>query len=165
MTRRPPHALLPCSAPRHSAQRGVAALEFALVAMVMVALLLCLFVFWHALQTRQSLHRAAGDGARHALTLLSTGATPCAPVNAALHRASVEAMVETVIKRHLEQSGLPASSFMLLNAQWSCPAAGASSFSFDAEYQRPALLGGSWMAEPGNLQIREKIIVHFHPTT
>lgn len=54
-------------------QRGIAALEFALLALfVIVPVFLGSFVFWEVLQTQQVVTRATGDGARQAFRQLQS---------------------------------------------------------------------------------------------
>jgi len=146
-------------------QRGVAAVEFALIAIVMVTMLMGLFAFWNVFQTQQSLHRAAGDGLRHALTIITGGTTPCSGANAALARATTQASVDAIIKKSLQNSGLSANSFRMTNPQWSCTNTGAGNFSFDAQYNTPLLLSGDqgWIKYIKTLEIKEKMVVHFQP--
>lgn len=150
-------------------QRGAAAIEFALIATIMVVLLLGLLVFWHAFQAQQTLNRAAGDGARHALALVTNTAAPCTGSNTASNRATVQATVQAIIRRQLRQSGMDDSQFAMLNPKWACPAStmpaspGIGTFSFDVEYALQPLLGGgnNWLAEPTRLRISDRIVVHF----
>lgn len=142
-------------------QRGVAALEFALIATLMIVLLLGLLVFWNAFQTQQSLNRAAGDGARHALTLITSTSPPCDGSNAGSNRVVIQSTVQTTIRQHLTQSGLDANQFSMPSpATWDCS---KGEFKFDVEYTLHPLLGGSssWLAEPTKLHISDRIVVHF----
>jgi hypothetical protein len=144
----------------------VAAIEFALIALVMIVLLLGLFVFWRAFQVQQTLNRAAGDGARNVLTLISRGLyMPCSS-NAAIQaqaRTKLTEAARTVIRNNLENSGLSKDRFTMRNPRWLNCASSTASFSFDAHYQLPPLLGENdvWVAEPTTLQINERIVVHF----
>ena len=149
-------------------QQGVAAIEFALIAVVMVTLLLGLLVFWRAFQVQQSLNRAAGDGARSALTLITLSTPPCTGSSTAANRTTIQTMVRKVIEQHLEQSKLAASNFSMSGSAWTCPAPttpptrGEGSFSFDVQYTLPPLVGGnSWITEPAKLRISDRIVVHF----
>lgn len=148
-------------------QRGVAAVEFALIASLMIALLLGLFVFWRAFQVQQSLNRAAGDGARGVLSLITNGSVqPCAAgPNAQLHRTSAENTARMFIEQNLAQSGLIAEKFTLSSPEWKCidSPSSESSFSFDVTYDLPPLLGNStaWINEPSDLRISDRIVVHF----
>lgn len=153
-------------------QRGVAAIEFALIAMIMIVLLLGLLVFWRAFQMQQSLNRAAGDGARHALTLI-TNTLPCIGSKdyTDKKRNAIQGAVQTAIAQNLTQSGLDAGLLQVdeFHWAWTCPEPGTTNtpgtFSFDVQYKLPSLLNGSdmWKFEPVSLGISERIAVHFQP--
>lgn len=152
-----------------SIQRGVAAIEFALIATLMVTLLLGLLVFWRAFQVQQSLNRAAGDGARHALTLITDVRPPCTGSHTASNRSAIQDLVHKTITQNLTQSGLEPNSFTLSKSTWTCPPTtlpptrGSGSYSFDVQYALQPLLSSSnsWLAEPTRLQIGDRIVVHF----
>ena len=160
---------MPCTLfTRSRRQQGVAAIEFALIAALMVTLLLGLLVFWRAFQVQQSLNRAAGDGARSALTLITMSASPCNGNSTAANRTAIQTMARKVIEQHLEQSKLATSNFSMNGSAWTCPPAttpptrGEGTFSFDVQYTLPPLLGGSgWISEPASLRITDRIVVHF----
>lgn len=161
---RPPHL-----SQRRQKQQGLAAIEFALIAIIMVVMLLGSLVYWRAFQAQQSLTRAAGDGARAVLSMVSSGIpVPCHPdgAKASAGRALIEERMQTLVIRSLEQSGMPGkvSDQLSIGAlQWlnACPSSGEGSVSFELSYELPPLLGGSgqWIAEPR--QLSEKSVVHF----
>lgn len=147
-------------------QQGVAAVEFALIAVLMITLLLGLLVFWRHFQTQQSLTRAAGDGARMALTLISSGIHyPCEIPQGGTNKVTVQNKVEKIIKDSLQKSNLTPAHFKLLNPQWKCPDTTAGNFSFDVTYELPALLGADqdWLTELTTLKVENRIVVHFQP--
>lgn len=78
-------------------QTGVAAVEFALVAIVMLLLFMGIFIYWHVLQTQQSVTRAAGDGVRHVHELLFSSRFQNIDLHGEAHK---------VIEHSLKQSGL-----------------------------------------------------------
>ena len=150
-------------------QRGVAAIEFALIAIIMIVLLLGMLVFWRTFQTQQSLNRAAGDGARRALTQITNGVDPCKSSTGGQNQTLIQSNVLTIIQQQIKQAGLDDANVSVLNPMWDCPRSMASngSFSFDVKYALPPLLQTSqnWVTEPDNLQIKERIVVHFPPAT
>lgn len=152
-------------AARHR-QQGVAAIEFALLAIFMTTLLLGLMVWWQYFQANQILTRAAGDGARAAHTLVITGTAPCVVTNADANKASIETRVENIIKSQLTHSGLAAVNFSISNKLWKCSNTGTESFSFDVSYQLPPFIGSnSFLKEPTSLNIKDHIVVHFPSST
>lgn len=80
-----------------SRQTGVAAVEFALVASIMLLLFMGIFVYWHALQAQQSVTRAAGDGARHVHSLV---------FESRFKNINFQEAAQTVVEHSLRQSGL-----------------------------------------------------------
>lgn len=144
-------------------QRGVAAIEFALIAVFMIVMLLGLAVYWRAFQAQQSLTRAAGDGGRAILSVLATGVgDPCDPQHASVNRAMIQLRVEQSVRASLERSAIPGtvgSQLTVTAIQWqgACP----NSASFELRYQLPPMFGtpGPWIAEPS--QLYEKTVVHF----
>ena len=160
-----PHRFSGEVAPRNR-QQGVAAIEFALLAILMTTLLLGLLVWWQYFQASQILTRAAGDGARAAHTLVTTGTAPCLVANAAANKTSIETRVETIIRSQLMHSGLSASKFSISNKLWQCSSTGTESFSFDVSYQLPSFLNSnSFLQEPTSLNITDSIVVHFPSKT
>jgi len=81
-----------------SKQTGVAAVEFALVASIMLLLFMGIFVYWHALQAQQSVTRAAGDSARHVHGLFFASR---------FQNIDLRNEAQTVVEQSLRQSGLP----------------------------------------------------------
>lgn len=163
----PARSPLSCAVPpRRGRQQGAAAVEFALIATLMIVLLLSLLVWWRYFQASQILTKAAGDGARAAHTLVITGTMPCVVANAQANKAAIEARVEDVIRQQLVHGGLSASAFSIVDKSWACSSNGAERFSFDVSYRLPALLGSShWLAEPTTLNISDRIVVHFPSRT
>jgi len=148
-------------------QRGVAAIEFALIAVFMLVMLLGLTVYWRAFQAQQSLTRAAGDGARAILGVLAVGVSdPCHPTQAAANRATIQLRVAQSVRASLERSDVPgtvADQLTVSPIQWqaACPSTGTGSASFELRYQLVPLFGtpGQWITEPSELY--EKSVVHF----
>lgn len=148
-------------------QRGVAAIEFALIAVFMLVMLLGLTVYWRAFQAQQSLTRAAGDGARAILGVLAVGVSdPCHPTKAAANRATIQLRVVQSVRASLERSDVPgtvANQLTVSPIQWqaACPSSGTGSASFELRYQLVPLFGtpGQWITEPS--QLYEKSVVHF----
>lgn len=153
---RPAHAL-----PSRNHQRGIAAIEFALIAILMLTLLMGLFVFWRAFQVQQSLYRAAGDGARHVLTQMSRGSGSCASL------ALVKTKVQEIIEIHLNENGLSGSEFTMSDLTPCACSASECSTGFDVQYRLSPLLGSGmgWLAEPTSLSINDRIVVHFPSKT
>ncbi|WP_157667533.1 TadE/TadG family type IV pilus assembly protein [Comamonas serinivorans] len=155
--------------PPQRAQRGLAAIEFALIAIVMVVMLLGGLVYWRAFQAQQSLTRAAGDGARAAHTLIAAGITHChpTPTTAAANKAAIQQRVTQTVSRSLQQSAMPGDVLQQLTVgalQWgSCPSGGESSARFELTYTLTPLLGGNcsnaWFSEPCTLH--EASELHF----
>lgn len=154
---------------RQRQQRGVASLEFVMIAMIMVVILLGSMVYWRAFQTQQVLTRAAGDGARAAHTLIASGISPChtTPAIRAANISMITQRVRHTVLRNLEQSSMPgnvAQQLTISPLQWGgCPPGGESSARFDMTYLLTPLLGGtcpnSWLPEP--CQLHETSELHF----
>ncbi|GAB2715370.1 TadE/TadG family type IV pilus assembly protein [Comamonas sediminis] len=148
-------------------QRGVAAIEFALIAVFMVVMLLGVTVYWRAFQAQQSLTRAAGDGARAILGVLAAGVSdPCHPTQAAANRATIQLRVAQSVRSSLERSDIPgtvADQLTVGAIQWqaACPSTGTGSATFELRYQLAPLFGtqSAWVTEPR--QLYEKSVVHF----
>lgn len=155
----------PDGSSRRRLQRGVAAIEFSLIAIFMVVLLLGMLVWWRYFQTSQILTKAAGDGARAAHTLVITGTAPCLVANADTNKTNIEARVEKVIRSQLTYSGLSETNFSISNKLWACSSKGAERFSFDVSYQLPSLLDNNWLTEETSLNIKDRIVVHFPSKT
>lgn len=139
-------------------QRGVAALEFALIATLMLAMLMGLFVFWRALQAQQSLARATGDGARMVQHLVYGGLAGFNPARPA-ERASILQAVTDVVHQSIAASGLPPGTAPAqVQIDW-----GASQATLTVVYLLPPVLGqglvvGSQpMGEPTRLQARSQV--------
>lgn len=150
-------------------QQGLAAIEFALIGSLMVVMLLGSLVYWRSFQAQQSLTRAAGDGARAALSLIASGVTPCHPTaeTATANKALIQQRVEDTVSSSLRQSGMPGevdAQLSIHNFQWgSCPAGGESSASFELTYILTPLLSPSclntWLSEP--CELHESSTLHF----
>lgn len=146
-------------------QHGVAAVEFALIAVFMISLLLGLFVFWRYFQAHQSLTRAAGDGARAAHSLIASGINPCDPSQDLKNKALIKNRIQKTIGSSLKQSSMPGnveSNFTLSILEWGdCPPDGDSSIRFTVTYTMDSLLGesNSWFIELRKLE--ETSSLHF----
>lgn len=158
---RPAHVFFRPS--RRRVQRGIAALEFALLALfVMVPVLLGVFVFWEVLQTQQVVTRATGDGARQVSRLLNVPRVPKAngslPSDAEfLANATTLARdtVRSTLRSHLGQ-GSAFDSRVTVALQPS----GTAQWTLNVSYARPALLGraaGLNFIEPETLSARSVI--------
>lgn len=148
---------------RPHAQQGVAAIEFALIATVMVVMLVGLFVFWRAFQAQQSLTRATGDGARMAHSLIAAGKYyPCGVTEALANQQYILAAIQSLVQTSLELSDMPgqvSSNLHIEAPSWSCS---TGQFSFQVRYTLPPLMGESTLVlEPA--QLTEKSVVHFAP--
>lgn len=149
-------------------QRGMAAVEFALIAMLLIVILLGTLVYWRAFQAQQSLTRAAGDGARAVLGLVDAN-NPCiaAPALAATHRENIRRGLEQTVLRTLEQSSMPGlvSQRLTIGAlDWSaaCPSSGSTStVIFHLSYQLPSLLITTTPIIGELDRLSEKSVVHF----
>lgn len=144
-------------------QTGVAAVEFALVAVVMLSLLLGLSIYWRAYQAQQSLTRAAGDGARLVHSLLTSGKHyPCHVPDALSNQQYIQAQVLSIMSESLAQSGMPqtpSTPLRLSHFQWACANGQAS---FVVRYALPAFFGDTGLlTEPTELV--EKSVVNFAP--
>ncbi len=158
---RPAHA---CSRPPlRSMQRGIAALEFALLALfVMVPVLLGTFVFWEVLQTQQVVTRAAGDGARQVSRLLNVprvpkanGSLPSEAEFLANATALARDTVRSTLRNHFGQSTAFDSRVTV-----ALQPSGTAQWTLDVTYARPALLGrvaGLNFIEPETLAARSVI--------
>ena len=150
-------------------QRGVASIGFSLIAIALVVVLLGGMVYWRAFQTQQLLTRAAGDGARAAHTLISSGIAPCHSTLAtqATNRGMIAERVRQAVLHSLEQSAMPgdlSQQLAIAPPQWGpCPVGGESNATFELTYTLTPLLGGScpnsWVAEP--CQLHESSKLHF----
>ncbi len=142
------HAKRNCSGPKpRRLQRGIAALEFALLAFfVMVPLFLGVFVFWEVLQTQQVLTRATGDVARQVSRTLNH------PDNARLlSDAEVRTSISSALRGHLGSD---------VDSRLTVELSGSGPVTLNVIYQRPALLGsagGLNFIEPETLHARSFI--------
>lgn len=157
------HAAVWPRRPRPHAQQGVAAIEFALIATVMVVMLMGLFVFWRAFQAQQSLTRATGDGARMAHSLIAAGKYyPCGVNEALANQQFILEQIENMMQTSLSISEMPGdvkTQLHIASHAWSCS---DGQFSFEVIYALPPILGESkLMLEPTRLT--EKSIVQFAP--
>lgn len=144
-------------------QHGVAAIEFALIATVMVVMLIGLFIFWRAFQAQQSLTRATGDGARMAHSLIAAGKHyPCGVAESLSNQQYILSAIQSLMQTSLELSDMPgkvSSNLHIEAPSWSCS---TGQFSFQVRYTLPPLMGeSSLVLEPA--QLTEKSVVHFAP--
>ncbi|MET1114737.1 MAG: TadE/TadG family type IV pilus assembly protein [Comamonas sp.] len=144
-------------------QRGIAALELALLALfVMLPMLLGLAAFWDVLQTQQVLTRATGDGARQVSRLLNRPRLPMPdgsrPTDAQmLARATALAhdSLHAALRHHLGPDRDIATRLTV-----ALQPSGAGHWTLDAAYARPALMGaagGLNFIEPETLRARSFI--------
>lgn len=98
-------------------QQGVAAVEFALVVVLMLLLLTGLAVYWQIFQAQQSVARATGDGARM-LQELAQGNDPAFNVLETQGRALIVQRVTATVRSSLAGTGLPASQATAVNVSW-----------------------------------------------
>lgn len=148
----------PLRSPLH--QAGVAAIEFALIAMLMLLMLLGSLVYWRVLQAQQSVSRATGDGARMVQNLIY-GSLTAYDITHEAQTHAIQAVAADVIKRSLQNSGIPgnpqqATSVTLsvnttearLNVSYQLP----PMFGSTGEQPQPIRLGGWAVVEPARLQ-------------
>ncbi|WP_159912940.1 TadE/TadG family type IV pilus assembly protein [Pantoea sp. 18069] len=131
-------------------QRGIAALEFALLALfVMLPIFLGIFVFWEVLQTQQVVTRATGDGARQVSRMLH------APKSDGTAHSQTEALeaaqtsIRAALRSHLGNAANPTVTLD-----------GTGALTLNVTYARPALLGsagGLNFIEPETIQARSVI--------
>lgn len=148
--------------PRRRRQRGIAAVEFALLALlVMLPIFLGVFVFWEVLQTQQVVTRATGDGARQVSRLLSRPRQPNAQGNLPTNEelvASATALagdsVRASLRSHLGQSSALDSRITVALTR------SGNLLTLEVAYARPALLGtggGMNFIEPPRIMARSVI--------
>ncbi|THT99960.1 pilus assembly protein [Lampropedia puyangensis] len=143
---------------KHNA--GVASLEFALIAILMVLILLGMFVYWRALQAQQSVARATGDGARLVQNLIY-GALPDYGIE---NIENMQAAAESIVKASLLNSAIPgdpsvmtlvtlnqqSSTQLLLQVSYRLPAIFSTG---TADHQPQPLNLGQWaLTQPALLQ-------------
>ena len=145
-------------------QRGIAALEFALLALfVIVPVFLGSFVFWEVLQTQQVVTRATGDGARQVLRMLQSSsirnANGTVPTTAAQMYSIAEGKAHDTIVATLthQLTHVPdVNSRLVVTLQPS----GTDQLTLNVSYTRPAVLGGSGgmnFIEPATLKAQSVI--------
>jgi Flp pilus assembly protein TadG len=142
----------------HSRQRGVAAVEFALIAGIMVMLLMGMFVYWRVLQAQQSVARATGDGARIVQHLAYGGMAGYNPAKPA-ERANILQATTDVVNQSLAASGIPPGSARTqVQISW-----GTSQATLSVVYMLPPVLGqglqvgNQTLGEPTRLESRSLI--------
>lgn len=148
------------TAPRTRHQAGVAAIEFALIAALMILMLLGISIYWRVLQAQQSVTRSAGDGARLMQSLIygslsDYDITKQAGINNITEAAS------KIVKSSLQGSGIPGNPQQDTTVTMTTDANGAL---LNITYRLPALFGdsggqsrpiqsGNWaLTEPASLQ-------------
>ena len=142
----------------HRRQRGVAAVEFALIAGVMVMLLMGMFVYWRVLQAQQSVARATGDGARMVQHLAFGGMAGFNPAKPA-ERASILQATTDVVNQSLTASGIPPGTAPTqVQIDWT-----SSQATLSVVYMLPPVLGqglqvgSQTLGEPTRLEARSLI--------
>ncbi|MPM55655.1 hypothetical protein SDC9_102452 [bioreactor metagenome] len=133
------------------AQRGIAALEFAILALfIMVPLLLGVFVFWEALQTQQVLTRATGDAARQAFRYMQTqrirqpdGTIPTDSQMLESARINAHASISSAMSSHLGSAAGSAAEMESRISVTLQPAEEPGQVVLSVVYARPPLLGSS----------------------
>ncbi|MBB1648259.1 pilus assembly protein TadE [Delftia sp. UME58] len=137
---------------RHK-ERGVAAVEFALIASIMVLLLMGMLVYWRVLQAQQSVARATGDGARMVQHLAHGGLAGFNPARPT-EQANILQATTAVVNQSLASSGLPTSTAPAqVRITWTNTQA-----TLQVVYLLPPLLGNGmqlgslYLAEPTRLQ-------------
>lgn len=143
-------------------EKGVASVEFAMIAVVMLMIFLGLSIYWRTYQVQQSLTRAAGDGARHIHSLMATGKHyPCSVKDAVENQIFIQNQVLQVMQQSLQQSGLPdddgQTPLTMSALNWSCA---NGQVSFEISYTLAPMFGIShWLSEP--TQLKERSVVNF----
>lgn len=149
--------------PSRHLQRGIAALEFALLALfVMLPMLLGMAAFWDVLQTQQVLTRATGDGARQISRMLNRPRLPLPdgsrPSDAhMLERAT--ALAHDSIRANLHHY-LGADKAVDSRLSVALQPSSAGHWTLEAAYARPLLLGpagGLNFIEPESIRARSFI--------
>ncbi|CAB5685194.1 Flp pilus assembly protein TadG [Delftia tsuruhatensis] len=139
-------------------QRGVAAVEFALIAGIMVMLLMGMFVYWRVLQAQQSLARATGDGARMVQQLVYGGMAGFNPTRPAEQANILQATID-VVNQSLAASGMPPGTAPTqIQIDWS-----TSQATLSVVYMLPPVLGqgltvgNQTLGEPTRLEARSRV--------
>ncbi len=140
-------------------QRGIAALEFALLALfVMLPLFLGIFVFWEVLQTQQVLTRATGDAARQVSRALHSTRIPkpdgSYPSDTELRNTTATLVRESINAALRSHLGSDAGNRLTVELSGDGP------MTLNVSYQRPALLGsagGLNFIEPETIQAHSSI--------
>ena len=160
---------------KHSANncRGVAAVEFALIAFIMVVVLLGMLAWWHFFQAHQIVTRSLGDGARLAHSMLEVGRRSACPEggpNVVQDRVQIDEAVNRAVSLAVEASELEALALKPVQPQvseqpvqlhWQCTAS-LGTLSLSVAYEL-ALLGGNSALVAAPLLLTEHSTVHFKP--
>lgn len=116
-------------------QSGVAAVEFALVLLLMLLLFSGLVIYWQVFQAQQSIARATGDGARMLQELIQ-GRDPAFNVLQMQGRALIEQQVGVTVRGSLLGAGLPESLQTSVQISW-----GHASALLQVSYPQVPILG------------------------
>lgn len=98
-------------------QCGVAAVEFALVLLLMLLLFSGLLVYWQVFQAQQSVARATGDGARM-LQELAQGSDPAFNVLETQGQVLIKQRVTSTVRGSLAGAGLQAADQTSVDILW-----------------------------------------------
>lgn len=141
-------------------EKGIAAIEFSLIAALMAMMLVGSLIYWRTLQAQQSITRAAGDGARIVQNLIY-GTLPGYDVTKASEIGNLSSAATTVVQQSLQGSGIPGNPLQDTTVTLT---PGSGEVHLNVAYRLPPLFGnsngqpkpvtfGSWsLTEPASLK-------------